>query len=702
MTEGIRNDTVYIELQGSDGNSSRQDIAVVNVTSNASSPMGFQLRLRETGVNTGIYRGNFTISNRTNEDHRLINARPGEVITISSVQDPTKNATITVLPFMLYPLVDNATAIEDMLYSEHYWTVNRSDIQWGFATNADWLGWDPAGHNMSGTPNNTDIGSFWACLNISDDQGNYDVHNFTISVQNTPPKITTANVTSGYQDQYYWVDYNSSDDGQGAMTWHLSTNSSWLKMNSTTGELNGTPLNKDVGDWRVNVSVDDGHNGWDWANFTLTVNDMNDRPNITTADKNTTLEDQPYNVTYTATDIDKGDSITWTYSSNASWLSLDATVGRLSGTPTNDDVGRFWVNVTATDNGGLSDFHNFTLEVINVNDLPVITSTPGLEAKVGIEYAYNVTAYDVDKGDILAFGFDMRSEGMVIDASNGSVRWTPTSDQVGANKVVLKVSDGNASVPQTFEINVTEEILPLNHAPNITSSSPLKAAVGIKYTYQVVAVDEDIGDVLHYSLDKAPDGMTIDPSSGLVEWTPTLQQVGEQQAIVNVSDGRAWVLQEFKVLVKSDSVVNHKPTLDPISDQTVEIDQPFSYQAVGKDVDTEDTLAFTLVEKPANMTTSASGAISWTPTADQVGTHKVTVKVFDGTDEATASFTITVKEKEGGKTGMGGSDLLTPLLILLVIIIVAVAVAALVMRKKGKGMKEPPEGERAVNEVETP
>jgi hypothetical protein len=132
--------------------------------------------------------------------------------------------------------------------------------------------------------------------------------------------------------------------------------------------------------------------------------------------------------------------------------------------------------------------------------------------------------------------------------------------------------------------------------------------------------------------------------------------------------------------------------MDPVTDQTAEVGKTFAYQVVGKDMDVEDTLVFTLIEKPSNMTISASGVISWTPTADQVGTHTVTVKVFDGMDETTASFTITVKVKEKeGDSVKAGSNLLMPILFLLVIIIVAVAVAVLMMRKKkGKGANNPP------------
>jgi len=89
-------ETVYIELQGSDGNSSRKDMALVNVTSNISSPIGIRLELMETGLNTGIYRGNFTLMDRTHDGYHWIKTTYGEIVNISSITDPSKNAEITV------------------------------------------------------------------------------------------------------------------------------------------------------------------------------------------------------------------------------------------------------------------------------------------------------------------------------------------------------------------------------------------------------------------------------------------------------------------------------------------------------------------------------------------------------------------------------------------------------------------------------
>jgi hypothetical protein len=50
------------------------------------------------------------------------------------------------------------------------------------------------------------------------------------------------------------------------------------------------------------------------------------------------------------------------------------------------------------------------------------------------------------------------------------------------------------------------------------------------------ATDPD-GDTLTFSLVAGPSGMTVDPGSGLLRWSPTAAQVGAQTVTLRVSDG---------------------------------------------------------------------------------------------------------------------------------------------------------------------
>ena len=94
---------------------------------------------------------------------------------------------------------------------------------------------------------------------------------------------------------------------------------------------------------------------------------------------------------------------------------------------------------------------------------------------------------------------------------------------------------------------------PINHPPTITSTPNTTAFVDTPYIYDVEATDPDVGDILTYSLTgSSPEGMTIDPTTGVINWTPTAGQIGDNDIAVEVSDNGSPVesdTQSFTVIV---------------------------------------------------------------------------------------------------------------------------------------------------------
>ncbi|MCK5559996.1 MAG: right-handed parallel beta-helix repeat-containing protein, partial [Thermoplasmata archaeon] len=161
-------------------------------------------------------------------------------------------------------------------------------------------------------------------------------------------KITTSDVNTATEDSPYSVTYNAwTNIINSTLTWSLHTNATWLTRTGST--IQGTPLNSDVGTYWVDISVSDGTNQ-DSHNFTLTVQNVNDPPEINTSDVLTVNETQLYSVDYKANDIDPtNDILTWAVDTNATFLSMDSATGVLSGTPTRNDLGTYFVDVIVND-----------------------------------------------------------------------------------------------------------------------------------------------------------------------------------------------------------------------------------------------------------------------------------------------------------------------------------------------------------------
>jgi uncharacterized protein YjdB len=87
-----------------------------------------------------------------------------------------------------------------------------------------------------------------------------------------------------------------------------------------------------------------------------------------------------------------------------------------------------------------------------------------------------------------------------------------------------------------------------NSLPIIESTPITTAKVGIAYTYNVNATDPD-GDTLEYSLLTYPEGMIINSTSGIISWTPTEEQMGENEVTVKIKDKWHYDTQTFVVTV---------------------------------------------------------------------------------------------------------------------------------------------------------
>ncbi len=133
----------------------------------------------------------------------------------------------------------------------------------------------------------------------------------------------------------------------------------------------------------------------------------------------------------------------------------------------------------------------------------------------GAGYQYSVHATDQD-ADNLRFRLVAGPSNMAIDPRTGHLTWQPTYQDRGDHAVAIEVDDGNGGTAlQEYVLCVYADIE--NGAPRIISSPVIDYNTQSiePYTYQVQAVDPE-GNPLRFSLIEAPDGMQIDPSTGLI------------------------------------------------------------------------------------------------------------------------------------------------------------------------------------------
>jgi hypothetical protein len=241
------NDTLYLELKGQDANSSTVDMAAVWVNS-TQSPGGFRIDLLETSNASGTYHGSVQLKGPTKKDKGWLDVALNGTVIVRSFQDPSKIWSVKIGAMELFPVNDTLNATEDLEYNHHYDVANVTAPHWTLDTNATWLEFNQTTQNLTGTPDNSNVGTAHVFLNVSNGFGQAISRDFNITVANTPPNITTVDNETATEEVLYKAQYNSTDDGQGNVTWSMTTDAgAWLVFNKTAQVLGGTPSNPDVG-----------------------------------------------------------------------------------------------------------------------------------------------------------------------------------------------------------------------------------------------------------------------------------------------------------------------------------------------------------------------------------------------------------------------------------------------------------------------
>jgi hypothetical protein len=184
-------------------------------------------------------------------------------------------------------------------------------------------------------------------------------------------------------------------------------------------------------------------------------------------------------------------------------MTIDVNTGLIQWTPA--DIGDVNVTVLATNTGG-SDSQSFTITVAAVP--PVITSSAVTDVTIGDLYSYDVQATGMPAPVYLLVA---APAGMVIDTNTGLIQWI--SDIIGDVNVSVQASNPGGSDTQNFTIMVHGSV------PSITSIAMTHAAIGQLYSYDVNAAGVPAPI---YSLITAPNDMTIDTNTGLIQWMPEI------------------------------------------------------------------------------------------------------------------------------------------------------------------------------------
>lgn len=355
------------------------------------------------------------------------------------------------------PIAPNITsqpvtnAIEDELYTYQIEAFDENDdlLEYSLLEGPLRMGINKSSGLISWLPTNEDVGNHNIIVQVSD--GIFEVNqSFNIEVQNVndAPIIISIPAVNATQDVNYFYDVDAIDEDDNILIYSLIEKPDGMIINALTGLINWPPNNSQIGINHVIVEVSDG-NLTDRQEFMISVANVNDLPVISSLPVTKAIQDKLYNYDVEAYDIDN-DTLNYSLVNYPAGMKINKINGAITWLPNNFDVGIHHITIKVADDIGFV-LQPFALLVENVNDKPVINSTPITEAKVGKTYTYDVDAYDADN-DLLVYSLVIAPEGMEINKNNGIIEWKPKGNQMGNNIVIVEVSDGNLTYQQEFSI----------------------------------------------------------------------------------------------------------------------------------------------------------------------------------------------------------------------------------------------------------
>lgn len=275
-------------------------------------------------------------------------------------------------------------------------------------------------------------------------------------------KFTDNIQNSTYEDSLYTQALGLYDETNVNITLDVIQLPSWLSLNQDNSAIGGIPDNTHVGNFSVCIAAEDNYGRKDTLDYQLTV--INSLPVITSVPVTVAWEETNYNYDVNCSDDGQGD-IRY-YLNEPDWLTIDSLSGEISGIPLNDHIGNHLVEIEVHDGNGGIGTQSFTLNVVNINDAPVLSIFPDqlIEEDTYLtipisDWRNYVIDIDNDFEELQwQLGNGLHSNSTV---HGDSITVSPDENWYGTDSIVVIVSDSTLSDTSFFHLGVT----PVNDYP---------------------------------------------------------------------------------------------------------------------------------------------------------------------------------------------------------------------------------------------
>jgi hypothetical protein len=317
-----------------------------------------------------------------------------------------------------------------------------------------WATFSTSTGRLSGTPTSAHIGTFSnIVISVNDGQASAALPAFSIQVRdvpNQPPTISGSPPGSAMTGTAYSFTPSASDPDRNPLTYSVANKPVWASFSTSSGRLSGTPATSNVGNYaNILIAVSDGRASTALPAFAINVQAPPNRaPTISGTPPTSVTAGAAYSFTPSAADADN-DTLGFTIANMPSWATFNTGTGRLSGTPTSQNVGTFSGIVITVNDGeaaGVS-LAPFAITVnAAANRAPTISGTPATSVNAGSAYTFQPSGADAD-GDTLTYSIQNLPSWATFNSSTGRLSGTPQAAAAGVySGIVISVTDTKDTV----------------------------------------------------------------------------------------------------------------------------------------------------------------------------------------------------------------------------------------------------------------
>lgn len=186
------------------------------------------------------------------------------------------------------------------------------------------------------------------------------------------------------------------------------------------------------------------------------------------------------------------------------------------------------------------------------------TSTPNKNTTDRVTYSYNISAAGSNAtlsitAETIPAWLTFTAGTSATGNATASISGKPAFSDIGKHNVSIKLSDGNSTIYQNYEIEVID-----GNPIKFTSTPVMKINAGQLYSYSITATGDE-GATFHISATK-PEWLSLNSSTlpATLSGTPTMSDLGKAAVVLTLTDNvgmKKTITQEFEILVSDPNAV---------------------------------------------------------------------------------------------------------------------------------------------------